>query len=166
MLRDGDPVEVAAHKGSRAVLPGGDRGSEKLSVVAKTSRQCAGSLDFAAPNLSHHAHAERIDMTARTAPWTDVLDFWFPEGRSLELGAETHRDHWSWRLHAGADHEIVARFTYLTRSAASGGLDDWADDPESRLALIILLDQFSRSLWRGVPRLRTGFRRAAGDQLL
>ena len=91
-------------------------------------------------------------MNTRTAPWNDVLDFWFLEGRSSQIKAETHRDHWSWRLHGGADDTIVARFADLTRSAASGDLDDWADEPEGRLALIIVLDQFSRSLWRGTPR--------------
>lgn len=91
-------------------------------------------------------------MNARTAPWNDVLDFWFPEGRSSQIEAETHRDHWSWRLHGGADDMIVARFADLTKSAASGDFDDWASDPEGRLALTIVLDQFSRSLWRGTPR--------------
>ncbi len=93
-----------------------------------------------------------IDMTARTAPWNNILDFWFPEGCSLEVGAETHRDYWSWRLHGGADTEIVERFADLTRSAAAGDLDHWVAEPEGRLALIVMLDQFSRSLWRGTPR--------------
>ena len=91
-------------------------------------------------------------MNARTAPCNDVLDFWFPEGRSSGIAAGTHRDHWWWRLHGGADDTIVTRFADLTSSAASGDLDDWADKPEGRLALIIVLDQFSRSLWRGTPR--------------
>jgi len=91
-------------------------------------------------------------MNARTAPWNDVFDFWFPEGRSSQIKAETHRDHWSWRLHGGADDMIVERFADLTRSAASGDLDDWTSDPEGRLALIIVLDQFSRSLWRNTQR--------------
>ncbi len=91
-------------------------------------------------------------MTVRAAPWNDVLDFWFPEGGSSQIKAETHCGHWSWRLHGAADNTIVERFADLTRSAASGDLDDWADEPEGRLALIIVLDQFSRSLWRGTPR--------------
>src|SRR5690606_29881362 len=95
---------------------------------------------------------ERIDMTVKAAPWNDVLDFWLPEGRSSQIEAETHRNHWSWRLHGGADDMIVARFADLTSRAASGDLDDWASDPEGRLALIIVLDQFSRSLWRRTPR--------------
>ncbi len=91
-------------------------------------------------------------MTARTAPWRPVLDFWFPEGRSLEMDAETHRDHWSWRLHGGADDEIAGHFADLAASAAVGDLDSWSTDAEGRLALITVLDQFSRSLWRGTPR--------------
>jgi hypothetical protein len=111
------------------------------------------SVVFATSTLSHRSHlSERIDMNARTAPWNDVFDFWFPEGRSSQIAAETHRDHWSWRLHGGADDMIVERFADLTRSAASGDLDDWTSDPEGRLALIIVLDQFSRSLWRNTQR--------------
>ena len=85
-------------------------------------------------------------------PWRDVLDFWFPEGRSKDVDAETHRKHWFWRMQGRADEAIVARFPELTARGAQGGLDHWASDPEGRLSLIILLDQFSRSLWRGTPR--------------
>ena len=85
-------------------------------------------------------------------PWRDVLDFWFPEGRSADLDAETHRKHWVWRMQGGADQAIVARFAELTVRGAEGALDHWADEPEGRLSLIVVLDQFSRSLWRGTPR--------------
>lgn len=85
-------------------------------------------------------------------PWRDVLDFWFPEGCSLQIDASTHQDNWLWRMQGGADSEITARFSDITAHAAAGDLDHWAANPEGRLALIILLDQFSRSLWRGSPR--------------
>lgn len=78
----------------------------------------------------------------------DVLRFWFPEGRSLDVDAQTHRAHWHWRMQGGADDEIIARFSDLTETAAQGGLDHWAVSPHGRLALIIVLDQFSRSVWR------------------
>lgn len=94
-------------------------------------------------------------MTARTASWTEIIDFWFPEGRLLEVDAQSHHDLWAWRLHGGADVEIVARFDDITASAAAGELDDWAADPHGRLALIVVLDQFSRSLWRGTSRAFT-----------
>lgn len=84
-----------------------------------------------------------------------VQDFWFPEGCAADVSAEVHLRHWSWRMHGGADHAIIARFAELTTLGASGELDHWASDSEGRLALIIVLDQFSRSLWRGTPRAFT-----------
>ena len=84
--------------------------------------------------------------------WDDVLDFWFPEGRSLEVEAQAHHAHWLWRMQGGADAEIKARFSDLTERAAQGGLDQWAQEPHGRLALIIILDQFSRSVWRNDAR--------------
>src|SRR5690606_26218168 len=57
-----------------------------------------------------------------------------------------------WRMRGGANSEVKSRFSELTAEGAAGNLDHWASDPEGRLALIILLDQFSRSVWRGSPR--------------
>lgn len=81
--------------------------------------------------------------------WDDVLDFWFPEGHSRNVDARAHSAHWFWRMQGGADDEIVARFSDLTRQAATGALDHWGLHPHGRLALIVILDQFSRSVWRG-----------------
>jgi uncharacterized protein (DUF924 family) len=57
-----------------------------------------------------------------------------------------------WWFGGGADNTIVERFLPLLESAARGELDHWANDPRSRLALIIVLDQFSRSAYRNSPR--------------
>jgi uncharacterized protein (DUF924 family) len=48
-----------------------------------------------------------------------------------------------------ADRQIRERFVSLVERARNDELDDWAKEPRSRLALIILLDQFSRNLFRG-----------------
>lgn len=85
-------------------------------------------------------------------PWRGVLDFWFPEGCIADVGAGIHLKHWAWRMHGGANDAIIARFAELTVEAAESRLDHWASDPEGRLALIIVLDQFSRSFWRGTSR--------------
>lgn len=84
--------------------------------------------------------------------WDEVLDFWFPEGRALDVDPQAHHAHWRWRMQGGADAEIMARFADLTESAAQGRLDAWAQDPHGRLALITVLDQFSRSVWRDDAR--------------
>jgi uncharacterized protein (DUF924 family) len=85
-----------------------------------------------------------------TREWDEVLRFWFPDSLKDEL--ETHNRHWAWRMRGGADAEIVARFTAVTEQAAAGALDHWAEDPEGRCALIVVLDQFSRSVWGNTPR--------------
>src|SRR5690625_4958402 len=94
----------------------------------------------------------RMNLETTDRPWDPVLAFWFPEGRRRDVDPGTHREHWRWRMQGGADDAIRTRFADLTRAAAGGALNDWAEDPEGRLALIIVLDQFSRSLWRGDPR--------------
>lgn len=85
-------------------------------------------------------------------PWHEVPAFWFPEGDTQDIDPERHAEHWRWRLHGGADDAITARFAGITTMAAEGTLDRWATTPEGRVALIIALDQFPRSLWRGTPR--------------
>lgn len=79
-----------------------------------------------------------------------VLDFWFPDN-GHEKSLETHRDFWVWRMRGGVDEAICANFAELTEAAARGLLDHWAETPRGRLALLIALDQFPRSLWRDTP---------------
>jgi uncharacterized protein (DUF924 family) len=80
----------------------------------------------------------------------DVLRFWFPPG--LDADEETHRHQCEWWFRGGADQMIGQSFTDVLEAAAGGELDHWADHPRSRLALIIVLDQFSRSAYRDTTR--------------
>jgi uncharacterized protein (DUF924 family) len=80
----------------------------------------------------------------------EVLDFWFPDD-GHDLTAEAHRAFWTWRMRGGVDEPIRGRFTELTEAAARGLLGHWADTPRGRLALILALDQFPRSVWRDTP---------------
>lgn len=79
-----------------------------------------------------------------------VLDFWFPDDGHAET-LERHRAFWFWRMRGGADASIRESFGPLTEAAACGLLDHWAATPRGRLALVIALDQFSRSVWRDSP---------------
>lgn len=54
-------------------------------------------------------------------------------------------------MQGGMDAIICENFSELTDAAARGYLDHWAETPRGRLALLIALDQFSRSLWRDTP---------------
>ena len=80
----------------------------------------------------------------------DVLDFWFP-ATGHQNAPETHSRFWQERVQGGMDAAIIDRFAGLTLAAATGVLDHWAETPRGRLALLIALDQFPRSLWRDTP---------------
>lgn len=71
----------------------------------------------------------------------EVLAFWFSE-RVAPL--------W-FRSDPALDAEIRERFGALVTAAAAGELDDWLETPEGALALVILLDQFPRNIYRGTP---------------
>lgn len=69
----------------------------------------------------------------------EVLDFWLDEA---------HAERW-FVADAGFDARIRERFGMAVKAAASGQLDEWMATPEEWLALLILLDQFPRNLYRG-----------------
>ena len=71
----------------------------------------------------------------------DVVAFW------RDAGPEK----W-YRKDAAFDHSIEERFGALYAEAAAGRRDAWANTAEGALALLILLDQFSRNLFRGSSR--------------
>jgi uncharacterized protein (DUF924 family) len=54
-----------------------------------------------------------------------------------------------WWFRGGANAEIERRFAPLLERASRGEHDDWCHEPRSRLALIIVLDQFSRAIHAG-----------------
>ena len=93
-----------------------------------------------------------MNTQSHKQPWAEILQFWFSEGHSAAIDPDAHQKHWRWRMRGGADGDVIAHFSDITAQAASGSLDHWAVYPQGRLALIILLDQFSRSVWRGTPR--------------
>jgi len=77
---------------------------------------------------------------------TEVLDFWF--GRENEPGYGEFREEW-FRKDEAFDREVADRFGDLYERAAAGELDGWREEAESCLALVIVLDQFPRNMFRG-----------------
>jgi uncharacterized protein (DUF924 family) len=92
-------------------------------------------------------------LSARMGP-EEVLSFWFPEGEITEGDPKTgqRRIRWWFVEDPEVDREISERFGGVLERAQSGELDRWADTARGRLALIIVLDQFSRNVYRGTPR--------------
>lgn len=79
------------------------------------------------------------------AEYREILDFWFAGD------ANKSRAEW-FRKDPAFDDQIRRRFGETLESAARKELDGWRSEPLSMLALIIVLDQFSRNLLRNDPR--------------
>jgi len=71
----------------------------------------------------------------------DVIAFWRDAGPEKWFKKDT-----------GFDRAIAERFTSLHSEAAAGRKQDWAATPEGALALLLVLDQFSRNMFRGTPK--------------
>jgi len=81
-----------------------------------------------------------------------VLDFWFgPSGQDNALVVSSDRDALWWQSDASVDRYIQTRFGDIHQEARNGGLDEWCTTPNGRLALILVLDQFSRHIFRDRP---------------
>jgi uncharacterized protein (DUF924 family) len=79
----------------------------------------------------------------------DVLDFWF--GAPGSPGHGKSRGVWFKKSDA-FDQEVRERFLLLYEKAACGELAEWDGAPHPLLALIIVLDQFPRNMFRGEAR--------------
>ena len=97
------------------------------------------------------------ELPAPSPEAVSVLQFWFEEVRP---GQRFKQDD-------AFDAEVRRRFGALTERAAAGGLD-WAREPDGALAEIVLLDQFSRNIWRGEARAfaQDPAARAAADHMV
>jgi uncharacterized protein (DUF924 family) len=100
------------------------------------------------PDVQRPASEPRPE-TAVPADAQAVLDFWFGAPASAAHGRS--RPAW-FRKDAAFDDEIRRRFLALHASAALGEFERWKGAPASLLALIVVLDQFSRNLYRDDPR--------------
>jgi len=81
----------------------------------------------------------------------EILSFWFKE---LELSApqiDRRMDTW-FGEDPLFDHEIEKEFAADIEQACAGELNRWADEPRGRLALIILIDQFRRNIYRNTAK--------------
>jgi uncharacterized protein (DUF924 family) len=72
----------------------------------------------------------------------DVVAFWRAAGP----------ERW-FEKDAAFDDDIRRRFLKVHEAAAAGRLTDWEISAEGALALLILLDQFPRNMFRGQPRM-------------
>jgi len=89
----------------------------------------------------------------------NILDFWFgpaPARDPEALGRKIRR----WFGNQEVNAQIRERFSSLAEDAVNGGLADWEETADGRLALIVILDQFTRSIHGAGPRAYAGDARA------
>ena len=76
-----------------------------------------------------------------------ILLFWFKEQELSGPQIDRRMDIW-FGTDPVLDHEIEKEFGDDVAAASEGRLDHWAEDPHGRLALILLIDQFRRNIYR------------------
>ncbi len=73
--------------------------------------------------------------------YAEIYNFWFAEITPAQR----------WKVDAAFDDLIRSRFAQLHEQANRCELYTWRHEPKGRLAEIIVLDQFSRNMFRGMP---------------
>jgi uncharacterized protein (DUF924 family) len=76
----------------------------------------------------------------------EVLHFWFEACKPYQWFRRSDR----------FDAELSQRFGGLTRAALMGELNHWQGRSDSALALVVLLDQFCRNIWRDQAKAFAG----------
>ena len=93
------------------------------------------------------------------SPWQPVLTWWFGESESPTEVARAKNTLWFGKK-ASQDTEAAERFGDLVEQALTGGLSDWTQTPQGWLALVLLLDQLPRMIFRDTPKAYSGDERA------
>ncbi|HUF45975.1 MAG TPA: DUF924 family protein [Aestuariivirgaceae bacterium] len=72
----------------------------------------------------------------------EVVSFWLAQTEKIWFSADPV-----------FDAEVLSHFAELVERAKSGAFDHWADGAEGALALVILLDQMTRNIYRDSPEM-------------
>lgn len=92
-------------------------------------------------------NTKNTDETRQNA----VLEYWFGDLKEGEAPTDEVIAKW-WGKDQKTDDYIRENFGRDLEEAARGGLARWEETPRGTLALIIVLDQFSRNVYRDDPR--------------
>lgn len=85
-----------------------------------------------------------------SSDFEDVLAFWLREVDAE--GAVLSSAHW-WKKDPTFDQEIRDRFEPTYDTIVAGQLESWLDTARGRLAYIVVLDQFSRNMYRDTGKM-------------
>ena len=142
------------HTGTAPALQGrglaGQLVEHALHWAAPLGLQLVPACSYVAGYVQRHRHWQRL---LEPAAVQQVLNYWFGP-----LGSDTDkqiRALWFYKSEA-TDAEIRQRFGALIEPALAGHLRDWSRTPLARLAQIIVLDQFTRNVFRDSARAFAG----------
>ncbi|KAI1172203.1 DUF924-domain-containing protein [Nemania sp. FL0916] len=100
--------------------------------------------------FTRHTHFYSTPPTITMNPDVErIISFWFDRNPLEWIFAP-----------AGLDAQLKSSFSDLVTQARQGALDSWESEPESSLALVVLLDQFSRNIYRGSTDAFSGDQKA------
>lgn len=89
------------------------------------------------------------------APWQPLLEWWFGSAESPTDVAKAKGKLWFGKKKS-QDREAQQRFAVQVEQALAGGLSEWAQTPHGWLALVLLLDQLPRMIFRDTPKAFAG----------
>jgi len=147
VARFGIPAGYEAVSGIAIGYPG-DPASlpEDLRLREQDARQRRPQSEFV-----FGARWQEAWVDAPTAARVDaVLDFWFGELDADGQASPAVQARW-WKKDAAFDAEIRSRFAADHASLMAGSGATWLATPRGRLAYVIVLDQFSRNMFRDTP---------------
>lgn len=102
-----------------------------------------------------HQQARNAVIEDATLP-DQVLSLWFGNARPDNREALRHKAQWFTKSPA-FDEQLRERFGVAVEAALDGALAHWvAQGPWGRLALVLLLDQFTRNIYRNQPKSFAG----------
>jgi uncharacterized protein (DUF924 family) len=82
----------------------------------------------------------------------EILDFWFGDLDELGCSSPEHRKRW-WTKSDAFDQVIRSQFLSDYEAIVAGDREAWRSTARGALAFIIVLDQFSRNMFRGTPKM-------------
>ena len=92
--------------------------------------------------------------------WQPLLDWWFGDAEAPASAVAASRQRLWFGYRAEQDDEARRLFGEPCAAALAGGLQEWTEQPQGWLALILLLDQLPRMIHRGTPQAFSGDARA------
>jgi len=125
----------------------------KINYLIPERKTAVGAAPVRAAEKTHKNSAPEEDIRG-------ILDYWFHqiEDENTEIG-EKEVQFWFMRNNI-VDDLIRNNFSGLWEKAVKGELDHWTKTSHGLVALIILLDQFTRNMFRDTPKMLEGDKKA------